>query len=127
MLFCKHKNYEKYPSIINHQIHKLVAQTCTSKNMHSFRHQKILHPTQTTTSFKSVDFRLASCFNATLIPTLVWCFSLITFEKNEINFSTIGGFTIVLKSEGIVKKHQADVLGVYRWSSSTCRNFMSQR
>jgi len=29
-------------------------------------------------------------------------------------YSAFRGFTIVLKSEGIVKKHQADVLGVYR-------------
>ena len=29
-----------------------------------------------------------------------------------------GGYTVVLKSEGIVKKHQADVLGVYRMVDS---------
>ena len=31
---------------------------------------------------------------------------------------TPGGYTVVLKSEGIVKKHQADVLGVYRMVDS---------
>ena len=30
----------------------------------------------------------------------------------------IGGYTVVLKSEGIVKKYQADVLGVYRMVDS---------
>ena len=31
---------------------------------------------------------------------------------------TPGGYTVVLKSEGIVKKYQADVLGVYRMVDS---------
>ena len=29
-----------------------------------------------------------------------------------------GGYTVVLKSEGAVKKHQSDVLGVYRMVDS---------
>ena len=29
-----------------------------------------------------------------------------------------GGYTVVLKSEGIIKKYQADVLGVYRMVDS---------
>merc|ERR1712241_1159969 len=33
-------------------------------------------------------------------------------------YSAFRGYTIVLKSEGIVKKHQADVLGVYRMVDS---------
>merc|ERR1712029_242966 len=37
---------------------------------------------------------------------------------NKEDLQSIRGFTIVLKSEGIVKKHQADVLGVYRMVDS---------
>merc|ERR1711983_492720 len=33
-------------------------------------------------------------------------------------YSAFRGYTVVLKSEGIVKKHQADVLGVYRMVDS---------
>jgi hypothetical protein len=38
-----------------------------------------------------------------------------TFHKQ---FSSIGGYTVVLKSEGAVREHQADVLGVYRMVDS---------
>ena len=31
-----------------------------------------------------------------------------------MNHVILGGSTVVLKSEGIVREHQADVLGVYR-------------
>merc|ERR1712012_1063019 len=40
----------------------------------------------------------------------------INISKEDLQ--SIRGYTVVLKSEGIVKKHQADVLGVYRMVDS---------
>jgi chromosome segregation ATPase len=39
-------------------------------------------------------------------------------NNSRADLQSIRGYTVVLKSEGIVKKHQADVLGVYRMVDS---------
>merc|ERR1712098_22484 len=41
-------------------------------------------------------------------------------NNSREDLQNIRGYTVVLKSEGTVKKHQSDVLGVYRMVDSYC-------
>ena len=58
------------------------------------------------------------------LNTVIWCIFLHNYKNMPLicdwykNCVTPGGYTVVLKSEGAVKKHQSDVLGVYRMVDS---------